>query len=252
MVNQAYVDSLPDRQALGRAVRVATWRRQSNQEALAEARDVMIIGVVDSVGERRYTQDGSAVGKIYLPTPLGPEPALTLYARTRDRAESLGPAIRNLAARIDPRVPIGAMGSLASVNERSMGPSHWLTRMSVVLGGIALLLAAAGLFATSSYAVTQRAREFAVRMTLGANPRGLLVLVMAQSMKTVSIGFLIGGGIGLGVSRLIATQFPGAEGLDLTAFGQSSAFLVAVTLVASVLPAMRAARVDLVASLKDG
>jgi ABC-type antimicrobial peptide transport system permease subunit len=89
-------------------------------------------------------------------------------------------------------------------------------------------------------------------MTLGANPRGLLVLVMAQSMKTVSIGFLIGGGIGLGVSRLIATQFPGAEGLDLTAFGQSSAFLVAVTLVASVLPAMRAARVDLVASLKDG
>ena len=86
--------------------------------------------------------------------------------------------------------------------------------MSALLGVIALLLAAAGLFATASYAVTERAREFAVRIALGADPRGLLVLVLTQSMKTVSIGFLIGGAIALGVSRLIASQFPGADGLD--------------------------------------
>jgi hypothetical protein len=252
IVNQAYADALPDRQALGRTVRVAIWRRQSSKEAEAEARDVTIVGVVDSAGERRYSQDGSAVGKLYLPSPMGPEPTLTLYVRTTDNAERLAPAVRDLAARIDARVPIGGMGSLATINERSMGPSHWLTRMSVVLGVIALLLAASGLFATTSYGVAQRAREFAVRMTLGADPRGLLVLVLAQSMKTVSIGFLVGGALGLGVSRLIATQFHGAEGLNLPAFAQSSALLIVVTLVASAIPAVRAARVNLVENLKDG
>jgi predicted permease len=252
IVNEAYAEGLPDRQAIGRAVRVATWRRQTNKEALAEARDVTIVGVVESAGERRYTRDGKAVGKVYLPSPLGPEPALTLYARTRDRAEDLAPAIRALANRIDARVPIGDMGSLASVNERSMGPSHWLTRMSALLGVIAVLLAAAGLFATSSYAVTQRAREFAVRMALGADPRAVLTLVLIQSAKTVTLGFLIGGTVGLGVSRLVATQFPGAGAPDIPAIVQASALLVAVMFVASVIPAMRAARVDLVGSLKDG
>lgn len=252
IVNQVYADQLPDRQALGRTIRVATWRRQSSGEAEAEARDVTIVGVVDAAGERRYTMDGGPVAKIYVPSPLGPEPALTLYARSRVRAEDLGPAIRDLAARIDPRVPIGDMGTLASLNERSMGPVHWLSRMSVLLGVVALLLAAAGLLATSSYAVTQRTREFAVRMALGADARGVLTLVLAQSMRTVSIGFTIGGAAGLGVSRLIATQFHGAGGLHLPAFVQSAALLMTVMLVASAIPAIRAARVDLVASLKDG
>jgi len=252
IVNQAYADGLPVRQAIGQTIRVATWRRQSDKEAVAESREVTIVGVVESAGERRYTQDGSAVGKVYVPSPLGSEPALTLYTRTRDRAEDLAPAIRDLANRIDARVPIGDIGSLASANERSMGPSHWLTRMSALLGVIALLLAAAGLFATSSYAVTQRAREFAVRMTLGADQGRVLRLVLTQSMTTVSIGFLVGGTLGLGVSTLIATQFHGADVLNVPAIVQASALLVAVMLVASVIPAMRAARVDLVASLKDG
>ena len=89
-------------------------------------------------------------------------------------------------------------------------------------------------------------------MALGADPRGLLTLVLTQSMNTVSIGFLIGGTIGLGVSRLVATQFPGADGLDVPAFAQSSALLITVMLFASAIPAMRAARVDPVVSLKDG
>ena len=252
VVNLAYAKGWTDWQAIGQTVRVATWRRQADKEALAEAREVTIVGVVDSAGERRYSQDGRAVGKIYVPSTLGPEPALTLYVRSRGSASAAAPAIRDIVNRVDSRVPIAEMGSLASFNERSMGPSHWLTRMSALLGVIALLLAAAGLSATASYAVTHRAREFAVRMALGADPRRLLALVLIQLMKTVSIGFLIGGTIGLGVSRLVAAQFPGAEGLDVPAFAQSSALLITVMLFASAIPAMRAARVDPVVNLKDG
>jgi predicted permease len=252
IVNRTYAEQFPDQRAIGQTVRVATWRRQSGKEAQAEARDVRIVGVVESAGERRYSRDGGAVAKIYVPSPLGPEPALTLYTRTRDRAEVVAPAIRELVARIDPRVPIADIGSLASFNERSMGPAHWLTRMSALLGVIALLLAAAGLFATVSYGVTQRTREFAIRMALGADPRGLLALVMTQAMKTVAVGFLVGSSIALVISRLIATQLPGTDGLDWPAFGQSSAILFFVMLVASAIPAMHAARTDPVASLKDG
>jgi ABC-type antimicrobial peptide transport system permease subunit len=89
-------------------------------------------------------------------------------------------------------------------------------------------------------------------MALDADPRGLLTLVLTESMGTAALGFFIGGTAGLGVTRLVATQFRGADGLDLPTFAQSSALLVAVMLVASAIPAMRAARVDLVARLKDG
>lgn len=252
VVNMAYANGFPDRRAIGRTVRVASWRRQSDSEAQAEARDVTIIGVVESAGERRYSRDGSAVGKLYLPSPLGPEPALTLYVRTRQRADDLSPALHELVNRIDARVPIGDIGSLASFNERSMGASHWLARISALLGVIAVALAAAGLLAVTSYNVTQRAREFAVRLALGAEPRGLVALVVTQALKTVAIGFVVGGTLALGVTQLIAAQFHGAERVNVSAFGQSSAFLAAVMLIASAIPAIRAARVDPILNLKDG
>src|SRR5688572_23817524 len=107
--------------------------------------------------------------------------------------------------------------------------------MSALLGVIAVVLAAAGLLATTSYGVTQRTREFAVRLALGAEPRGLLALVVIQALKSVSIGFLIGGGLAVGLRMLIATQFKGAEGIDILAFGQSAAFLGVSMLVASAI-----------------
>lgn len=252
VVNQAYADGLPDRRAIGQTVRVAAWRRQSDKEAEAEAREVTIVGIVESAGERRYTIDGSAVGKVYVPSPLGPDPALTLYVRSRGTADTVAPAVRAAVNRIDPRVPIVEMGSLASFNERSMGPAHWLARVSALLGVIALLLAAAGLFATASYAVTERAREFAVRIALGADPRRVLFLVLTQSMRTLSIGFLIGVAVALVVSRLFSAQFHDARGIDVSAFGEACALLITVMLVASAIPAMRASRIDPVAKLKDG
>ena len=254
VVNLAYAQQFPEGQALGRTIRVRQYvqsRRLSDKEALAASREVSIVGVIESAGERRYTQDGRPVGKIYLPSPLEPEPALTLYARSRGTAEAVARSVRDLANRIDPRVPIVEMGSLGSFNERSMGPGPWLARISALLGVVALVLAAAGLFGVVSYSVTQRAPEFAIRMALGANPRDLLRLVLTQSMTTVSIGFLLGGIIALIVSRLIAAQFHGAS-VDVLAFSQSSALLISVMLLASVVPAMRAARVDPVANLKDG
>ena len=187
-----------------------------------------------------------------MPSPLSPEPTLTLYVRSRSTADALAPPIREAISRVDGRVPTMEMGSLASFNERSMEMLPWLTRMSALMGVVALLLAAAGLFATASYSVTVRARELAVRLALGAEPRGLLVLVLGHTLRTASAGLVVGSALALLVSGVIAAQFAGAGGLDVRALGQSIALLLVVMLVASVLPALRASRIDPVANLKDG
>jgi predicted permease len=255
IVNQVYARQMPGGRAVGQTVRVWGYipgDRRPDAERLAEHRDVEIVGVIESAYEPRYSRAGEPVAKIYLPSPLQPEPALTLYARTRADATTAVPAIRTIVAAIDPRVPVLAVGSLALFNERSMGPALWLTRIASVMGVVALVLAAAGLLAVVSYVVSQRSREFAVRIALGARPAGVLALVVRQSMRMVAAGFAIGGSIAFGVSQVFRTQFRGAEGLDYPAFAGSIALLVAVMLLASVIPAGRAARMNPVDGLKEG
>jgi predicted permease len=254
IVNGVYARQMPGGRAVGQTVRVlghSQWDRRSSAEGFAAGREVEIVGVIESASEPRYTRDGTPVSKIYLPSPLQPEPALTLYARTRADAASVAPALRALVSAIDPRVPVLSAGSLAAFNERSMGPSLWLTRTAAVMGVVALLLAAMGLFAVASYVAAQRSREFAIRLALGARPRGVLGLVLRQSMRLVTAGFVIGGAIALGVTQLFRTQFHGADGLDYGAFAGTTSLLAIVMLIASVVPAGRAARTNPVESLKE-
>ena len=187
-----------------------------------------------------------------LPSPLQPEPALTLYARTRSDAAAVEPAVRALVSALDPRVPVLAAGSLAMFNERSIGPSLWLTRTATAMGVVALLLAAMGLFAVASYVAAQRSREFAIRIALGARPSGVLALVLRQSMRIVAIGLIIGGTIALGVTQVFRTQFHGADGLDDSAFAGSTSLLSRSSCCsrASFRPAARPGR-DPVESLKE-
>jgi putative ABC transport system permease protein len=153
---------------------------------------------------------------------------------------------------IDPRVPILEIGSLESWNARAMGWVPWLMRGATFMGLLALALAATGLLAVVSYAVALRTREFAIRMAIGAQPRGVLALVLRQAMRIVVIGFVVGAGLALLATKLLQTQFRGAQGLDAVAFAGSSALLIVVMLAASAVPAIRASRVDPVAALKEG
>ena len=89
-------------------------------------------------------------------------------------------------------------------------------------------------------------------MALGSQPRGVLSLVLRQAMRMVIIGFAAGAALALLATKLLQTQFRGAQGLDVTAFAGSTGLLIAVMLLASAVPAVRAAHVDPVAALKEG
>jgi putative ABC transport system permease protein len=211
-----------------------------------------LVGVNHAARPPRYNVDGKPVPKIYLPVPLQPEPALTLYLRTRSKAETVAAPLRDLVHAIDARVPILEIGSLATWNERSMALAPLLMRAATFMGLLALVLAATGLLAVVSYAVAARGREFAIRMALGSQPRGVLALVLREAMRLVIAGVVIGGGLALLVTKLLQTRFRGAQGLDVYAFAGSTALLIAVMLLASAVPAIRASRVDPVAALKEG
>src|SRR5687767_9167434 len=96
-----------------------------------------------------------------------------------------------------------------------------------------------------------RSREIAIRMAVGARPRAILTMILAQSMRIALVGLLVGGAVAVVVSRLIQAEFDGISGMDRAVFGGSAALFVASMLLASAIPAVRASRLDPVENLKD-
>jgi predicted permease len=233
--------------AVGTLIRIAP--RGQDMNSAIEAR---IVGVIEPAIEPRLEQNGPPAAKIYLPSPIEPEPALALYLRGRGAAIELAQPVRELVNRIAPRVPILEIGSLDEFNERSYSTQLWMARAAAVLGVIGLLLATGGLYGVSSYVVAMRSREIAIRMAIGASPREILKMILRQSMGMAAAGLLAGGGAALAVSQVIQSEYHGIQKIDPGAFGGAAALFVAAMLVASALPAVRAARVDPVANLKDG
>src|SRR4029077_1453687 len=146
---------------------------------------------------------------VYLPAPIEPEPSLTLYLRTHDSATALAQPVREIVSQIAPRVPVLDIGSLDEFNQRSFGQQLWLARGGAFLGIVGLLLAMAGLYGVSSYVVTMRTRELAIRMALGATPKAILTMVLNQSMRIAFIGLLVGGASAVVTSRVIQSGYYG-------------------------------------------
>jgi predicted permease len=247
VVNETFVEGFfPDGSPLGRVFRVVPYPRGD-----ALPLEVRVIGVVESVREPRYTVDGSPVPKVYVPRPIGPEPRLALYVRTAGGAMTVAPAVRGLGRMLNADAPLVEIGSLEQVNERSMGPALWLSRTAAVLGGIALVLAGFGLYGVVSFFVATRTREMAIRMALGALPARILRLVVGDAMTVVCVGAALGGAAGFVTSQLIrAGEYRGTR-FDVAAFAISTIVLGGVMLLASIVPARRATRIDPVASLKE-
>jgi ABC-type antimicrobial peptide transport system permease subunit len=152
---------------------------------------------------------------------------------------------------IDPRVPILDAVSLAQANERWILPQNLLARAAALLGLIALVLAAWGLYAVVSYVVTLRSREIAVRLALGAKPRRMLTMVLAQAMTMAVTGGIVGGAASVAIWRIIRSEVHVAHGIGVAALSASGIVLALAMLVAALVPAVHASRVDPMSLLKE-
>jgi predicted permease len=243
IVSESFAAQVFQGQALGQILEVAA-------DDTAAAMPVHIVGVVESAGQ----DHGRGAASVYLPVALAPEPARTLYVKSRSTATAIMPFVRDIVRDVDARVPFTKFRSQADdwIVDPNMSLAITLAQAGSVLGLIALALAAWGLYAVMSHSVATRSREFAVRLALGADTREILRLVGWQAGVLALVGGSIGTGAAVVIGVLVQANFQGTVAAGIGAHLLTTILLSVVMFVASFVPASRAARVSPLVLLKDG
>jgi ABC-type antimicrobial peptide transport system permease subunit len=146
--------------------------------------------------------------------------------------------------RIDPNLPLTDMSTQMEQIERRFLQEKVFAQAYALFGGLAVVLAAVGLFGLMSYSVARRTNEIGIRMALGARPQDVLRLVMSESMLLVLAGVVVGVAVALGSSRLVATFLFGLAPTDALSMAAAVVVMIVVSAIAGYLPARRASRVD--------
>ena len=206
-----------------------------------------VVGVVrDSQASHLGQSDG-----LFFYMPAGPEEQerlqLLVHSKSGNTATING--IREAARALDANLVVGVT-KLEDNLEAWRTPSRIVAALSGVLGALALLLAAVGVHGVVSYGVSQRIREIGIRMTLGADGRDVMGLVLRQALRPVVTGSLIGVIACAAVSRVLSDVLYGIGSHDPIAFISVPVFLLGVAFLASYVPARRAVRVDPVVALR--
>ncbi|MGB6683150.1 MAG: ABC transporter permease, partial [Candidatus Acidiferrum sp.] len=163
---------------------------------------------------------------------------------------SLGRAVRDSIAAVDPTVPTGSIRSMEQVLSHSLALRSFMMFLLGLFAVLALVLASVGIYGVISFAVSQRTREIGVRMALGARPRDVLHLILGEGLKLVLAGVVLGIIAALAMTRLLSTLIYGVRATDPLIFLSVVALLVAVALAACFVPARRAMRVDPIVALR--
>ncbi|HEX7120213.1 MAG TPA: ABC transporter permease [Longimicrobiales bacterium] len=212
-----------------------------------------VVGVVEDILLEDFRQ--TAVDPmVYLPM-VGPEPrswavGSPAYVVKSARAKSLAPEIRELVRELAPESPMYRIFTMEGLAARSMARLSFTMIMLAVAAGLALVLGAVGLYGVLSYIVTQRTREIAVRMALGAQAPQVRRMIVLQGGRVTLAGIAIGLVLALAVTRLLASLLYGVGPMDATTFAAMSAVMLATAVLASYVPARRASAVDPMTSLR--
>jgi ABC-type lipoprotein release transport system permease subunit len=228
----------PGQDAIGQRIKVNMW---------APDAEVEVVGVV---GDVRSTLDGEVGSMIYYPLTQVPPFSARLVVRGTTDPRDLATAARGVVRELDSDLPVGALATMESTMLHSVADRRFIMVLLSAFAGMALLLAAIGLYAVLSYVVGQRVREMGVRTAMGASRRDLVTLVLKQGMTPALIGIVVGVSLaGVLVSVLRSLLF-GIEPHDPVTAVVVSALLGLVALAACYIPARRAAAVDPMEALR--
>jgi len=229
----------PEGQAVGKRIKLAL---------LGQPVDAEIIGVVGEV--KADGPDASRKPDIYIPYTQLPWNGFFIHVRTPLGVAAAGAAIKRVVAEIDRGVPLTELASMEDVVARPAAARQFSLGLLGVFAGIALVLAAIGIYGVTAYGVAQRTREIGVRMALGARPESVVGLVLGQSFRPVAIGLVSGLIGGMGVAYAMRKMLFGIAPLDAPTFVAIPLLFTAIALVACLLPARRAAKVDPIIALR--
>jgi len=208
-----------------------------------------IVGVV--ADNKMHGLDRPPYPLLYWPMDQFPSANAWLVVRSAARPETLARALRSTIERVDGDLAVTDVESLETVASNSIWRQRFAMLLLGVFAGLALLLAAAGIYAVVSYSVTQRTRELGLRIALGALPRQILWLVIARGIRLAAAGVVVGAAASLSLRRLLAAQLFGVSASDPLTISVVSGVMVLVAVAACAVPAARALRIDPIAALKS-
>ena len=236
IVNQAFAKRFwPGEEALGKRAR-------------SGGRDHEVVGVAQD--GKYFTLGEASKPFIYFSQQQRYRGGVVMHVRTKGDPHKLIPVVRREVAALDDKLPVTALRTMRSHLEFAMLPSRMMATVVGAFGVVALLLAAVGLYGVLAFWVNQGVRDLAIRVAMGARPADVVLQVMRRGIWMAGIGLGIGlvaaFGIGVVVSRLVF----GVSATDPAAYAVGVVSLLATSILATFLPAYRAARLDPVRALK--
>ncbi|HKP02914.1 MAG TPA: ABC transporter permease [Chthoniobacterales bacterium] len=208
-----------------------------------------IVGVVPHLKMRGY-DDAMPTPAFFFPETQIGRTNLTLLVRGSGNVKRLEKPIRDIVARLDPTQPVFDVRSMEERVAETWATQRLLSFLLTIFAGLALLLAAVGLYGVLAYSATRRLREIAVRLALGARPAHIRGLVMGHGLRLFGIGIVVGALAVLASASVIRSFLFGVSPLDAQTYLMVGLILSVVTILAAWLPARRACRVNPIVALR--
>jgi predicted permease len=217
-----------------------------------------VVGIVSDVKQDSLDQQRPAE-TLYWPlaqltVPAG-EPwrsfGLSLAVRTVTAPTTVITAVTSAVHQIDSQVAVVDVKTMEGLISESLSPQRFNVLLLGAFAGLALVLAAVGIYSVLSYTVRRRVREIGIRMALGANHANVLRMIVTDGMKPILLGVAIGLAAALALGRIVASLIYGVTATDPLTYAGVALLLVAVGLIATVLPAFRATRIEPVRTLRE-
>ena len=219
---------------------------------IAGSRDLVQREVVGVVADVKFTTLNAAnADQFYVPAEQMPYPSMTLVVQSVRNPEGLVADVRGKIAEVDPTLPVSGIVSMDAVIARSVSQPRLILLFVGGFAGFSLVLAAIGMYGVMAYSVSQQKRELGIRVSMGADPRDILKLVVGQGMKLTAIGLIAGVIASLALTRLLSGLLFGVGASDPFIFGAAAVSLTLAALLACYVPALRATRVDPIAVLRS-
>jgi putative ABC transport system permease protein len=234
----------PNEDPIGKTINLGWGRGEGKPRAGGE-----VVGVIGDVKDAGLAEPEPP--QIYLPYKQWPVQSMAVLLKTAVPPESLAGAARKAVYSVDGNLPVGNVRTLQALVSRSISQPRFYMTLLAAFAGVALVLAAIGIFGVLSYAVAQRTREIGIRMALGAHAGAVLGLVVREALVMASVGVAIGVSAAFLLTEwLVAKLLFDTSPHDPVTFVLVAGLLTIVSLAAAYVPARRATRVDPIVALR--
>ncbi len=244
IINQTMAEHFwPDESPMGQRIRLVS------DESLADSSSIEIVGVVGDV--RQMGLDAEVRSEIYLPYAQRPWRSCFLLVRSKSEPAGLTSAIRSEIRGIDPAIALNRFRSMNDYVSDSTGQPRFRTFLLGLFAALALILAVMGVFGVISYSVSQRTRDFGIRVALGAKPRDIFGLVLGRGFLIVLAGIVLGLVGSLALTRFMSSLLFGITPYDASTFVWVALACGAAAFAACYFPSRRAMKVDPITVLRS-